>query len=217
MCFEANTYHPLGGYSFFGNVNTVVNCKEAHWYDGHERMRDSGKEKKRDRGGKQGCLGGEAGVLDMWCGLLAPCEAHEEGRGEVIVRRRWCYGEEGIKECTGFREQREARTEKEQGLREKRGINRNRKVWKTGEDDGTFKWRGVKHRRREKHWEGGRGRKKGSKDCYHLESIENGWAWRGYNHIHQQHCLLKPVLLLLGLPPSVPPNHQPWSICLHTK
>lgn len=51
------------------------------------------------------------GVLDM----LAPCEADEEGRGEVIVRRGWCYGDEGIKtKCAGFREQerREAQRER---------------------------------------------------------------------------------------------------------
>lgn len=59
--------------------------------------------------------------------MLAPCEAYEEGRGEVIVRKIWCYGEEGIKESAqGL----ESRTQKEQGLREKRGINRNREAEK---------------------------------------------------------------------------------------
>lgn len=48
----------------------------------------------------------------------------------MIVRRRWCYGEEGIKESAQGLESRERgkNREKEQGLREKRGINRNRKA-----------------------------------------------------------------------------------------
>ena len=44
--FRGKHVPPIGGYLFFGNVNTVVNCKEAHWDDGHERKRGSGKEKK---------------------------------------------------------------------------------------------------------------------------------------------------------------------------
>ncbi len=40
--FRGKHIPPIGGYFFFGNVNTVVNCKEARWDDGRERMRGSG-------------------------------------------------------------------------------------------------------------------------------------------------------------------------------
>lgn len=68
--------------------------------------------------------------------MLAPCEAHEESRGEVIVRRRWCYKGEGIeRKCTGFREQRGGNRERK-NIERKRGINRNRKA---GEEEGMFR------------------------------------------------------------------------------
>lgn len=44
--FRGKHVPPIGGYFFFGNVNSVVNCKGARWDDDHERMRGSGKEKK---------------------------------------------------------------------------------------------------------------------------------------------------------------------------
>lgn len=59
--FRGEHVPPNGGYFFFGNVNTVVNCKEAHWDDGHERMRGSGKEKKLV--GIEEGSGGERGVF----------------------------------------------------------------------------------------------------------------------------------------------------------
>lgn len=71
---------------------------------------------------------------------------------------------------------------------------------------------------REKPPRGGRGGKAPRTVC-HLESIENGWAAsRGHNHIHQRHCLLKPVLVLpLSASLRLSNNPQPRPICQHTK
>lgn len=51
--FRGKHITPIRGYFFFGYVNTVVNCKDACWDDGHERVRGSGKKEKdsRDRRG----------------------------------------------------------------------------------------------------------------------------------------------------------------------
>lgn len=48
-------------------MNTVVNCKEANWDDGHERMRGSGKGKKIV-GVEEGFFGRRKGGLRyvMW-------------------------------------------------------------------------------------------------------------------------------------------------------
>lgn len=63
--FQGKHVPPIRGCFFFGNVNTVVNCKEARWDDGHERMRGSGKEKKIVRI-EEGLLGRrKEGDLDM--------------------------------------------------------------------------------------------------------------------------------------------------------
>lgn len=114
-------------------MNTVENCKEAHWDHNHERVRSSGKEKKIV-GIEEGLFWRRKEVLDAVCDVVlwAPCEAQDEGRGEVIVRGRWCYKEEGRK-CTGFRDQRQDRTErKNKATERKRGINRNRKAEREG-------------------------------------------------------------------------------------
>lgn len=139
--------------------------------------------------------------------------------GEGIVRRKWFYEEEKHqRKYTGIGEQKERG--KEEWGREKRGLNSNRKVERQEKRIGCSDEELESKRPKTKHSEGEMERKKErAKHCYHLESIENEWAaWRGYNHIHQQHCLLQPVLLiLLCLPPSVSLNHQLWSILRHTK
>lgn len=64
--FRGKHVPPIGRFFlFFGNVNTVVNCKEARWDDDHESMRSRGKEEKIV--GKEG-VGMEekgGGVCDM--------------------------------------------------------------------------------------------------------------------------------------------------------
>lgn len=62
-------------------MNTVENCKEAHWDDSHERVRSSGKEKKIV-GIEEGLFWRRKEVLDTVCDVVCGLPVKHMRRAE---------------------------------------------------------------------------------------------------------------------------------------